>query len=399
VVTCVLAALLQAATGCGARKFVWSPASGERLNEDKQAAHALLTSERYEAAAGILAPWAEREVQDPQVFSLLAKAQWKLGKYDDAVRNYEAALRLDYSDGYAHLELAQLLMETGRQGRALTEFELAVQYGEDDPLPHYNYGLALYNLDRKGEALAQWERAYSLDNNDPRFAEAMGMILTGTDDAAALTYFERAKRLGADRPDFHRNLGLLLRRLGRYTEAEAEFREALAAEPENVEYRRNLALLCMVSHRFSEAVPLWERLLAGDPDDRTYRIYLARAYLGLGRFVSTIDILEEWISTPGAIDTTRTYPPGTTLGDAPRFDEAYEVLAMGYRSAGNLERAAWYMRKALDSDPDNVVYLNNYGVILAEDDKIAEAKAQWRKALRIDPKNATAKLNLSTYEK
>jgi Tfp pilus assembly protein PilF len=36
---------------------------------------------------------------------------------------------------------------------------------------------------------------------------------------------------------------------------------------------------------------------------------------------------------------------------------------------------------------------------LAEDGKIAEAKLQWEKALRIDPNDATAKLNLSIYQK
>ncbi len=396
---CLLSALTAAAMGCGVHEIIRSPADTKRLNEDKKTAHELLSAERYADAAEILSAWAARKVEDPQVFSMLAKAQWKLKRYDEAVGNYEAALRLDYSDAYAHLELAQLLLETGREGRALTEFELAVQFGENDPLPHYNYGLALFHLGRRDEALAQWQRAYALDNDDPRFAEAMGMILTGTDDAAAITYFDRAAKLGADRPDFHNNFGLLLRRLGQTSRAESEFMEAVERDPANDEYRRNLALLYMVSHRFDEAVPLWERLLAEDPDDRTYRIYLARAYLGLGRFDSSIAVLKDWVLTPGAADSTRTYPPGTTLGNAPPFHEAYEVLAMSYRNAGNLKRAASYMQKALEFDPDNVVYLNNYGVILAEDGKIAEAKLQWEKVLRVDPNDATAKLNLSTYQK
>jgi Flp pilus assembly protein TadD len=72
---------------------------------------------------------------------------------------------------------------------------------------------------------------------------------------------------------------------------------------------------------------------------------------------------------------------------------------MSYRGEKDLGRAASYLRRALELKPDSVVYLIDYGVILAEDGKIPEAKAQWEKALRIDPENATARQNLSAYER
>jgi tetratricopeptide (TPR) repeat protein len=363
------------------------------MNDDKTSAHDLLENGRFEDVVGILAPWAGKKVQDPQVYSMLAKAQWKLRNTDDAITNYEEAARLDYSNAYAHLELAQLLVEIGRPGRALTEFDLAIQYGGPDPLPRYNYGLALYGLNRREEALNQWRIAYSLDNRDPRYAEAMGIGLTGEDDKAALEYFERADSLGADQAEFHDNFGLLLQRLGDYGRAEAEFREAVAREPGNVFYRRNLALLYMVSGRLDAAVPVWETLLDEDKDSRVYRIYLARAYLGVGRFESAIGVLENWLQGVGAT------PPGTETGEAPPIDEAYDVLAMSYRGKKDLVQAASYVRKALELKPRSVGYLINYGVILAEDGKIAKAKTQWEKALEIDPNNPTARQNLSAYQR
>ena len=55
--------------------------------------------------------------------------------------------------------------------------------------------------------------------------------------------------------------------------------------------------------------------------------------------------------------------------------------------------------RAAELAPANVSHLNNYGVILAENGMLAEAKAQWRKVLEIDPDNATARGNLSALER
>ena len=394
--TCLI--LLAVGFGCGGRSAREGPGAAARMNDDKTSAHDLLENGRFEEVVEILAPWAGKKVQDPQVYSMLAKAQWKLHNTDDAITNYEETVRLDYSNAYAHLELAQLLVEIGKLGRALTEFDIAIRYGGRDPLPHYNYGLALYGMKRREEALNHWRIAYSLDRRDPRYAEAMGIGLAGEDDKAALEYFERADSLGADQAGFHDNFGLLLQRLGDYGRAETEFRQAVTREPGNALYRRDLALFYMVSGRPDEAVPLWETLLDEDNDSRVYRIYLARAYLGVGRFESAIGVLENWLQGAGATPRAT----GTSQDEtekAPPIDEAYDVLAMSYRGKKDLGRAVSFMRKALELEPRSVVYLINYGVILADDGKIAEAKAQWEKALEIDPNNPTARQNLSAYQK
>lgn len=375
-----------------------APGALDRVNEDKMSADTLLASGRYQDAADILSPWAALKVADPQVYSMLAKAQWKLGRHEDAIRNYEESLRLDYSAAYTHLELAEALLEIGKSGRALTEFELAVQYCERDPLPHYNYGLALYDMGRVDEALAHWEIAYSYEPSDPRYAEAMGIGLSARDPEKALEYFERAKASGADHPGFHNNLGLLLERLGDNARAESEFKNAVSAEPGNAVYRRNLALLYMKSKQPLFALPIWEALHQEQPDDRSCKIYLGRAYLELGRFDAAVRLLEKWLDAAAASAPKEPQAPGAAMG-APGLDEAYAVLAMSFRGLKKLDRAAVYMRKALDLYPDSVSHLINYGVVLAEDGKIAEARAQWVEALRLDPENATAKGNLSAHQR
>jgi Flp pilus assembly protein TadD len=383
---------------CGPHRVDDDPEVIRKTNAVKQQASVLIEERNYQAAVDILEPFAARGVKDPQVYSMLARSQWKLGWHDDAIKNYEDAMRLDYSDVIAHIELAQLLMEIGKTGRALTEFELAVQYGKRDPLPYYNYGLALCDLGRKKDALAQWDIAYSLDKNDPIYAEAVGIGLSGDDDAAALPFFERADTLGADTPGFHNNYGLLLQRLGRYVRAEVEFKQAMEQDPDDSSYRSNLALLYMVSGQFAKAVPVWEGLFAGAKQDPAYRVYLARAFLETKRFRGTIDLLEDWVVwVETDHDLARRGGPENGL-EPPPLDVAYDVLAMAHRGEGNLGRAEGSIRKALEIKPDNVVHLINYGVILAESGKIADARSQWERVLELDPSNPVAMQNLSAFE-
>lgn len=369
------------------------------INTTKQQASLMIDEANYEAAVKTLEPLAKRSVKDPQVYSMLAGAMWKLGRYDDAIKQYEDAMRLDYTDVVTHIELAQLLMEIGKTGRALTEFELAVQYGNRDPLPHYNYGLALFDLGRKEDALAQWETAHSLDRTNPVYAEAMGIGLSGDDDETALVYFARADTLGADTPDFHNNYGLLLQRLGQYSRAETEFKKAIELEPDDLLFQSNLALLYMASGQYATAAPLWEELLGGAEQDPAFRIYLARAYLETKRYGEAIGLLGDWLARKEADPGGAGEPTAGHVLDPPPLDVAYDVLAMAQRGIGDLGPAAANIRKALEMQPDSVVHLINYGVILAESGKIADARSQWERVLELDPGNAVAEQNLSAFDR
>lgn len=377
-------------SGCGSIGKSNPAAEIARMNEDKTNAHLLIQNERYEEARSLLTPWAEKKVHDPQVYAMLGKARWELGEKDAAVSDYEAAMRLDYSDANVHLELAELLVEMGKTGRALTEFELAIEYGRRDPLTHYNYGLALHEMDKKTDGLAQWEIAYSLDSKNPQYAEALGIGYAGEDDEKALSYFEQAAELGSDGASFHNNFGLLLQRMGDYGRSADEFLAAIQGDPGNMTYTKNLAILHMTSGRFGDAIPVWRVLFDDDPEDTTSRIYLARAYLESGQYDESVDLLENWIMNAPEQNQSDT--------DGPDLDEAYGVLAMASRGQKKPGKAAEFIRKALELKPDNPVYLNNYGVILAESGKIVEARTQWEKVLRLDPENATARRNLSAFE-
>jgi tetratricopeptide (TPR) repeat protein len=374
-----------------------SPRGDASLEErnPKQDAHELMAAGAYDQAIAILLPLSTGGPKDAQVHSMLAEAYWKTGARDQAVVSFENALRLDHTDAVTHRSFGQMLMEMGRVGRALTEFQLAVEHGPKDALSCYNYGLALYEFGRTDEALGQWEAAASLDPANATFAEALGIGYTGRDDTAALGHFETARALGADTPSFHNNYGLLLVRLGRFEEAAGEFNEASRADPANDAFRLNLAVARLNAKDYASAAPLLEELLARSGDDRTYRIYLARAYYEQARFADAVEVLEAWLPSAESAGGGSENRDSRAGPSQPGLDEAYDTLAMSYRGLKRLREAVACGAKAVELAPANVGHLNNYGVILAESGRIDEARAQWRKVLRLEPGNTVAKQNLS----
>jgi Tfp pilus assembly protein PilF len=381
--------------GCSGVRLGNGPAAKtDQANSRKAQAQTLIESGSYEAAVELLSPLVASNTRDSQIYVMLGESYWRLGDHDKATARFEDALRLDYASWQAHMKLAQMLTEAGKVGRALTEFELAIKYGERESLAHYNYGLSLFEFGRRDEAIAQWQVAMSLERK-PEYAQALGMGFSGRKDDKALEYFEIAEELGASGATFHNNFGLLLTRLGDYRRAETQLLAAVEAKPENASYRTNLGVMHMRARHFEEAALIWEGLLEYSPSGRVPRIYLGKCYYESKRYSEAVEVLESWLleQLPSGPKRPREGRP------EPGLDEGFDVLAMSYRGLGQLEPGLRFARQAVELAPDSAAYLINYGVILAESGRIEDAKAQWVKALDLEPDNAVARQNLSAFER
>jgi Flp pilus assembly protein TadD len=367
------------------------------LNASKRRASLQLAAGEYAAAASELEALARAAPKDDQVFTMLGDAYRGVGDFDRAVQAYESAIRLDYGDYLPHLKLGTLLMEHKRTGRALTEFEVAAKFGEDDALVHYNYGLALDEMGRREEALAQWRLARDLAPDNAEFTAAVGMGLVGVDDAAAVESFARAEALGVTGDaSFDNNYALALERVGDNEQAELRFRSAVdRGDAKQNEYRRNLARHYLRVGKNEDAAREFEALVASDGGKWSDSVYLARALVATSRFDAAIARLEPLAQD---VESGRIGRDDARIDHMPPdVDEALAVVGMAWRGEGDLPRARDYLRRALALRPDDPSHLINYGVVLAESGMLADAKAQWRRVLQIDPNNATAKANLSAF--
>jgi tetratricopeptide (TPR) repeat protein len=366
-------------------------------NAARNRAAAQLEAGAYSAAVRTLEPLTGEKSRDDQAFVMRGDAYRGLGEFDPAVKSYEQAIRINYGDYRSHLKLGTWLMENRKTGRALTEFEVAVKFGGDDPLTHYNYGLALHELGRREEALEQWRVANAQDPTNPDFVEALGIGLTGSDDARAVSMFADAEKLGQTGGSFFNNYALALERAGRHDAAERYFIAAVNAPDVRPAYRENLALHYMRVGDYAAALDVYRALAESEGERWSWCVYRARANVELGKFDDAIAALAPFREAVDAGNVDRKTNGVDRI--PPTLAEALSALGMAYRGRKELENAREYLSRAVTLDPRESAHLNNYGVVLAESGMLPEARAQWKRVLEINPQDATARANLSAYER
>lgn len=156
-----------------------------------------------------------------------------LNRPAEAIRNYEAALKIDGLFYPAKVNLTMLYHSKGENEKAEGLFRDVVDSHPELYDVAYSLGLLLAELGKNEEALEYLVRA--------------------------------AKGLPA-RSRIQYNLGLLLQKLHRDSEAESAFRSALNVEPVNMDYLYALAGLYLNLNRLAEARKVAERMVSAHPE-------------------------------------------------------------------------------------------------------------------------------------
>jgi tetratricopeptide (TPR) repeat protein len=205
----------------------------------------------------------------------------------------------------------------------------AVAWAPDDPLSHWRLGeIAQRRLppDQIAQVVAEYEKAASLSPNDYRYWVPLGMAL---EQAGELDRAEKALRRAVELAPSYAfprwNLGNLLLRSGRYTEAFAELRRASEADlalrgqllnlawqvyredldsltsavGTSANARAELAAFVAGRQRFDDVLKLWSGLNASDK--RVNKIpgrAIINQLLGAGRFHLAIEIANDLVPGP-----------------------------------------------------------------------------------------------------
>ena len=183
------------------------------------------------------------EVHDNQGYGL-----WQAGKVQEAIREYEYALRLKPDYAVAHANLGMALAKLGRPEDAIRHYEQALRIKPDDAAAHINLGNAL---------------------------------LTQGNARDAIMHYEEALRINPDYPQAHNNLGAALSRVGKISEAMGHWEQALRINPDDVQAHMNLGNALEGQGKVAEAIEQYEQVLKLRPDFTPAKNALARLQAGL----------------------------------------------------------------------------------------------------------------------
>jgi tetratricopeptide (TPR) repeat protein len=214
----------------------------------------------------------------------------QVGYWKDSTTLLAHSLAVTRDNEFARNNLGAALSDLGRLDEAIIQFEQAVRLSPKYVLAQANLGIALVKRGRLDEAIPHLQAALKFK---PDYALALGNLglalsKKGRTDEA-MPYFVEAIRLKPDYAAAHRNLGLAFVAKGRLQEAIVQLQEAVRFAPEDAEARYNLGVALGSTGRVDEAINQYRQLLILQPGN-------ADAHNNLGAMMGAKGLLEEAIA-------------------------------------------------------------------------------------------------------
>jgi tetratricopeptide (TPR) repeat protein len=302
------------------------------------------------------------------------------GRHQEAIEQYEQALRIEPDYARAHNNLGHELRQTGKIEEAIAHLQQALRIKPDLAEAHNNLGLALGQAGRMEEAIAHFEQALRIK---PDYAEAHNNLGTVLGQAGriqeAIAHFEQALRLKPDYAEAHYNLGVALAQTGKIEEAIGHYVQAVRIKPDDAEAHNNLGTLFLQKGRVSDAIGHYEQALRIKPDYAEAHSNLGNVLLREGKVSDAIAHCEQ------------------ALRIKPDFAKAHNNLGNALMRSGRMPEAIEHLEQAVRIKPDYAEARCNLGIALEKAGRVQEAIAQYEQALRIKPdfteaQNALARL-------
>lgn len=229
----------------------------------------------------------------------------ELNRLDDAERSFSTALGLEKQNPAAHYGLGQVALSRRQYAGAVAHFEKALELAPEANRIHYALAMAYRGLQNPEKArfhLAQ-QGPVGVRATDPLMDSVMTLVQSARvflirgkqaleagryEDAAA--EFRKAIAANPESVPAHVNLGATLTQLGDLKGAAEEFEKTLRIDPNNTNSHYNLAYLLANEQNHEQAIVHLKAVMKINPNDLGARSLLVLQLIKLGR----CDEAAEW---------------------------------------------------------------------------------------------------------
>jgi Tfp pilus assembly protein PilF len=286
--------------------------------------------------------------------------------------------------GYLHQDTANshnnrgmLLLNQGKYDDAIGEFEQAIRSAENLPLARLNIARALY---KKKDYDSATKVLNDYLNRQPRSKEAENLLgniaMEKKEYPEAEKRFRTALEYEPNFTDARNSLGILYNKLGRRENALKEFLRVVSVDPEYSEALNNIGVIYKEQGKTQEAIDTFRKAIAADPEFA-------------GSFSNLALLLEQQGDLKGAEESFR-----NALQRDPQNVQVRANYGALLYTMGRFDRARTELEKAVESDPTDPSARNNLGAVYGRLGRTADEIAAYRKAVELDPDYADVHHNL-----
>jgi len=226
--------------------------------------------------------------EDPNQFIARGMEQFKIGNYDEAIANFDKALKIDPTNNNAKSYLVNAYNDKGaimynidKWNDAIEYYNKALQIDPDNEVALskkvnalVRIGVDLSDQGKYDEAMINIDKALKIDQNDVNALVTKSLIFgkQGKYDEAIL-YSERALEINPTHPLALNNKAASLYNQGNYDEAMKYYQEALLNYQtdlmggiDKAVILTNIGRIFLVEQRYDEALEYFEKALEYDPN-------------------------------------------------------------------------------------------------------------------------------------
>ena len=299
---------------------------------------------------------------------LLGVIHHQRGNHKEAVRQIDAALKINPKICAAYGNRAVALQKLGRFEEALSSYDQAIALAPENASTFYNRGNVLQELKRFDEAVASYDQAITLK---PDYAGAFYNRGNALQELRrfdqALAAYDHAITLKPDHVDAFNNRGVALQKLGRFEEALSSYDQAIALAPENASTFYNRGSVLQELKRFDEAVASYDRAITLQPD-------YAGSFCNRGIALQELRRFDEALAN---------YDRAIKL--KPDYAVAFNSRAVALKELKHIDEALLNSDRAIALKPDYADAFSNRGVALQELKRFDEAMASYAQAIALMP--------------
>jgi tetratricopeptide (TPR) repeat protein len=300
------------------------------------------------------------------------------GQTDEAINQFQEAIRLAPDFAKPHNNLGFALDEKGQTDEAIDQFLEAIKLEPDLAEAHNNLGAALGRKGQTDEAINQFQEAIRLNPDFVKAHNNLGTAFLKKDQIdEAISQFVDVIRLNPNFVEAHYVLGTALSRKGQTDEAIDQFQEAIRLKPDFVEAHYNLGTALGMKGQTDEAINQFQEAIRLKPN-------FFEAHYNLGTALGRKGQID------GAISQYR-----ETIQLKPDFADAHGNLAKLLATQGKLDEAVKEYQRTLELVPDSAQAHYKFGQALQGQRNFEAAMKEYQKALDLAPQHLPAHLGLA----